>query len=128
MCVFKVANSRNYGKGDRVHEGGRMVAEMPVFSGHSREIETSVMVFALTRVVSGEVTDQDLVNQSVVTGGGDGGSSSSSASMRGVGEKRGREEEDSGISFSESFGRVSTARTGDFSVGSSLSSLKGEFS
>lgn len=107
MCVFKVANSRHYGRGARmrdeeggrevVHEGAGTVAEMrPMFSGHSREVETSVIVSALTRVVSGEVT-QDLVSQSVVSGGGGGGgSSSSSASMRSVGEKRGREEEYSG--------------------------------
>lgn len=116
-------------KGGRevVHEGAGTVAEMrPVFSGHSREVETSVMVSALTRVVSGEVT-QDLVSQSVVSGGGGGGSSSSSASMRGIGEKRGREEEDSG-SFSEIvFARASTAY-GEFPVGGSSSSLKGEFS
>ncbi|XP_058179441.1 ethylene-responsive transcription factor ABR1-like [Rhododendron vialii] len=126
-----VANSRHYGmcarvrgeEGGRevVHEGAGTAAEMrPVFSGHSREVETSVMVSALTRVVSGEVT-QDLVSQSVVSGGG--GSSSSSASMRGVGEKRGREEEDNG-SFSERlFARASTAQ-GDFPVGGSSSSLK----
>lgn len=95
------------------------LAAMPVFSGQmSREVETSVMVSALTRVVSGEVT-QDLFNndQSVVSGGG------CSSSLRCVGgEKRGREEEDSG-SFSESFASVSTAAYGDFSLGGSSSSL-----
>ncbi|KAH7852717.1 hypothetical protein Vadar_028295 [Vaccinium darrowii] len=141
MCVFKVANPRGYGgrgvrvrgeEGGReeiVHEGGRgttvaELAAMPVFSGQmSREVETSVMVSALTRVVSGEVTQDLFNNQSVVSGGGGGGGSSSS--MRCVGgEKRGREEEDSG-SFSESFTRVSTAAYGDFSLGGSSSSLKG---
>ncbi|KAF7134916.1 hypothetical protein RHSIM_Rhsim08G0004400 [Rhododendron simsii] len=131
MCVFKMANSRYYGRGVRVrgeeggreavHEGAGTAAEMgPVFSEHSREVETSVMVSALTRVVSGEVT-QDLVSQSVVSGGG--GSSSSSASMRGVGEKRGRHEDEDSGSFSEIFARASTAYE-DFPVGGSSSSLK----
>uniref|UniRef100_A0A5B7A2J3 AP2/ERF domain-containing protein n=1 Tax=Davidia involucrata TaxID=16924 RepID=A0A5B7A2J3_DAVIN len=140
MCVVTVATSRKSGKGVRPPMRGEGIRERdgvvmlesamaPMISGYSREREMSAMVSALTRVVAGEVTDEDLVNHEVDIGGGGTtvtsttcGASSSSSLWGTVGEKRGREEKGGG-QFSESVSRVCRAY-GDISLGGSSSSLR----
>lgn len=129
MCVFKVANPRNNGdiKPPRVAaveresgRGGHAYLEEsvlgPMFPGHNREEEMSVMVSALTHVVSGEVSNW--------RAGGD-----LSSSGGDVGAKRGRQEEggrssSGGEQFSESSSRVCRAYS-DFSPGGSSSNIRG---
>ncbi|XP_049354472.1 ethylene-responsive transcription factor ABR1-like [Solanum verrucosum] len=101
MCIFKVANYRKKGnykaiiRDDEEEEGGinnnnnnnNNINVM--FSGNiNREEEMSVMVSALTRVITGEdrILNQENNNNII-------GSSSLNEFSGGVGEKRGREEQ-----------------------------------
>ncbi|KAH0682148.1 hypothetical protein KY289_019900 [Solanum tuberosum] len=96
MCIFKVANYRKKGnykaiiRDDEEEEGGINNNNINVmFSGNiNREEEMSVMVSALTRVITGEdrILNQENNNNII-------GSSSLNEFSGGVGEKRGREEQ-----------------------------------
>ncbi|KAG5609089.1 hypothetical protein H5410_020370 [Solanum commersonii] len=95
MCIFKVANSRKKGnykaiiRDDEEEEGGINNNINVMFSGNiNREEEMSVMVSALTRVITGEdrILNQENNNNII-------GSSSLNKFSGGVGEKRGREEQ-----------------------------------
>ncbi|XP_009589948.1 ethylene-responsive transcription factor ABR1-like [Nicotiana tomentosiformis] len=104
MCIYKVANSRDKISNRRRHEDWdrddnyNMLESM--FSGKiNREEEMSVMVSALTHVVAGE----DRLNHQILTdenGAAENNLGSGfSAVSWGVGEKRGRNEEQSGHHF-----------------------------
>ncbi|KAA8546957.1 hypothetical protein F0562_003386 [Nyssa sinensis] len=123
ICLFKVANSRNSGKCARLPtrgeeretdgiEGGIHVllesVVAPMISGYNREREMSAMVSALTHVVAGEVTQDDIVGGTVTSYTASDSGACSVSSLWGVGEKRGREEEGGG-QFSESVSRISRA-------------------
>ncbi|KAK3014738.1 hypothetical protein RJ639_010274 [Escallonia herrerae] len=141
MCVSKVATPRNSGQRGEEREYEQQHGTLGrgletglglIFLGHSREQEMSVMVSALTRVVSGEdlVTGDDLGPggggggaMSLNVGGSSFGSPSSSALLGTVGDKRLREEEGGdgfggGAKFPESVARVCRAYN-DFSLGGS---------
>ncbi|CAL5368118.1 unnamed protein product [Camellia sinensis] len=123
MC-FKVANSRKSGKSSVRLRGGleeeqeRERDELLYGYQYSREMEMSVMVSALTHVVSGgDLTrDNDITGDGGGGGGGGGGSSS-------VGEKRGREQDGRGGGISEPVARVCTAYA-DFPFGGSSLTFK----
>ncbi|KAK4720944.1 hypothetical protein R3W88_011177 [Solanum pinnatisectum] len=97
MCIFKVANYRKKGnykaiirddeEEGRINNNNNNINVM--FSGNiNREEEMSVMVSALTRVITGEdrILNQENNNNII-------GSSSLNEFSGGVGEKRGREEQ-----------------------------------
>ncbi|XP_015073065.1 ethylene-responsive transcription factor ABR1-like [Solanum pennellii] len=98
MCIFKVANYRKKGnykaiiRDDEEEESGINNNNINVmFSGNiNREEEMSVMVTALTRVITGEdrILNQENNNHNNIIG-----SSSLNEFSGGVGEKRGREEQ-----------------------------------
>lgn len=104
MCVLKLPMAS---------KGADEALLGPMFLGHNREEEMSVMVAALTHVVSGEVSDWKCYGD----GGGD------------VGEKRQRVEErgggcGGGMMLSESVSRACSAY-GDFSLGGTSSNIRG---
>ncbi|XP_004237144.1 ethylene-responsive transcription factor ABR1 [Solanum lycopersicum] len=98
MCKFKVANYRKKGnykaiiRDDEEEESGINNNDNinVMFSGNiNREEEMSMMVTALTRVITGEdrILNQENNNNNII------GSSSLNEFSGGVGEKRGREEQ-----------------------------------
>lgn len=102
--------------------------EVPMFSGMMREMEMSVMVSALTHVVSGKVPGglmDDGLGLTPSLASTSGASYSSGSSYIGVEQKRGREVEGGdGGEFCE----PATSRfraSGDFTHGGSSSGLRG---
>lgn len=124
MCIYKVANSRDKISNRRRHEDRDRDDNYNVlesmFSGNiNREQEMSVMVSALKHVVAGE----DRLNHQILTdenGAAENNLGSGfSAVSWGVGEKRGRNEEQSGHHFLH-FGSSDIRSSGIFPFSSFL--------
>ncbi|XP_059309450.1 ethylene-responsive transcription factor ERF114-like [Lycium ferocissimum] len=115
MCILKVANFRSKRDGERDDESSNFNVLGSTFSGNiNREEEMSVMVSALTRVVTGE--DRVLMDHQGDIGAANSNNNNIGSSLcefsGGVGEKRGHEEQHflSDIS-SPSGGESSNVRT-----------------
>ncbi|XP_060186085.1 ethylene-responsive transcription factor ERF110-like [Lycium barbarum] len=115
MCILKVANFRSKRDRERDDESSNFNVLGSTFSGNiNREEEMSVMVSALTRVVTGE--DRVLMDHQGDIGAANSNNNNIGSSLcefsGGVGEKRGREEQHflSDIS-SPSGGESSNVRT-----------------